>query len=194
MAEVFHHPRIYKFLHVPVQAASDRVLDVMKREYTCADFRHVTDFLKEKVPGITIATDIICGFPTETPEEFEETLDLIRDYQFAIVNISQFYPRPGTPAARMARVHTAEVKRRSRAITDLFNSFNPYATKVGQKQRVLVTEVSADGKYWVAHNEFYEQVLVPKRPEYLGKMVDVIIKETGRFYLIGEVSEESLVQ
>jgi len=56
-----------------------------------------------KVPGMTIATDIICGFPTETEEDFEETLELIREFKFPIVNISQFYPRPGTPAARMKR-------------------------------------------------------------------------------------------
>ena len=65
------------------------MLEVMKREYTAAEFRHVVEFLRERVPGITIATDIICGFPTETEDEFEQTLDLVRDYMFHVVNISQ---------------------------------------------------------------------------------------------------------
>ncbi|KAK2557791.1 Threonylcarbamoyladenosine tRNA methylthiotransferase [Acropora cervicornis] len=77
MAKILSHPRVYSFLHVPVQSASDSVLADMKREYCADDFRNVVDFLKEKVPGVTIATDIICGFPTETWEDFQETVDLV---------------------------------------------------------------------------------------------------------------------
>ena len=61
MAKILNHPRVYAFLHVPVQAASDHVLYDMKRKYTCAEFNQVVDYLIEHVPGITIATDIICG-------------------------------------------------------------------------------------------------------------------------------------
>jgi threonylcarbamoyladenosine tRNA methylthiotransferase CDKAL1 len=68
MAKILNHPRVYSFLHVPVQSGSDSVLMDMKREYCSDDFRQVVDFLKERVPGITIATDLICGFPTETDE------------------------------------------------------------------------------------------------------------------------------
>jgi threonylcarbamoyladenosine tRNA methylthiotransferase CDKAL1 len=89
LVPVFMHPRVYRFLHVPVQAASDRVLAAMKREYTRADFCDVVDYLREHVPGITIATDVICGFPTETAEEFDETLALLAQYEFPVVNISQ---------------------------------------------------------------------------------------------------------
>jgi threonylcarbamoyladenosine tRNA methylthiotransferase CDKAL1 len=63
----------------------------------------------QQVPGLTIATDIICGFPTETAEDFEQTLALVREYQFPVLFINQFYPRPGTPAAKMPRVPTNEV-------------------------------------------------------------------------------------
>ena len=78
-----------------VSAASDTVLEDMKREYTCAEFSRVVDFLRAKVPGITIATDIICGFPTETEDDFEETLELIKKYKFPSLFINQFFPRPG---------------------------------------------------------------------------------------------------
>jgi threonylcarbamoyladenosine tRNA methylthiotransferase CDKAL1 len=109
MAKILSHPRVYSFLHIPVQAASDKVLRDMRREYTCAEFKRVVEFLRERVPGLTIATDIICGFPTETAEDFEETLALVRQYQFPVLFINQFYPRPGTPAAKMPRVPTNEV-------------------------------------------------------------------------------------
>ena len=68
MAKILNHPRVYAFLHVPVQSGSDYTLFEMKREYTIEDFCHVVDFLRARVPGISIATDIICGFPTETEE------------------------------------------------------------------------------------------------------------------------------
>lgn len=66
--------------------------------------------LDSSVPGITIATDIICGFPTETEEDFQETMKLCREYKFPSLFINQFYPRPGTPAAKLTRIPTKEVR------------------------------------------------------------------------------------
>lgn len=114
MAKILRHPRVYSFLHVPVQSASDSVLMDMKREYCQADFRHVTDFLKERVPGVTIATDVICGFPTETEDDFEETMKLVEEYKFPSLFINQFFPRPGTPAAKMPRIPAQLVKQRTK--------------------------------------------------------------------------------
>jgi threonylcarbamoyladenosine tRNA methylthiotransferase CDKAL1 len=106
IAECLNHPRMYSFLHVPVQSGSDAVLGRMVREYSAGDFATVCDEMLKRVPGLQLATDIIVGFPGETEEEFEDTMELLRKYRFAVCNISQFYPRPGTPAARMPRVPT----------------------------------------------------------------------------------------
>mmetsp|Transcript_4502 Transcript_4502/g.3717 ORF Transcript_4502/g.3717 Transcript_4502/m.3717 type:complete len:101 (-) Transcript_4502:720-1022(-) len=70
IAKVLNHPRVYSFIHIPVQAGNNTVLDKMNREYHVEEFEHVCDYLLEKVPKLTIATDIICGFPEETDEEF----------------------------------------------------------------------------------------------------------------------------
>lgn len=75
-------------MHIPVQAGSNKVLEDMNREYTVEEFEQVCDFLIKNVPKITIATDIICGFPGETDDHFEETLNLVRKYKFPVVNIS----------------------------------------------------------------------------------------------------------
>ncbi|KAJ6794506.1 threonylcarbamoyladenosine tRNA methylthiotransferase [Iris pallida] len=78
----------------------------MNREYTMSDFRTVVDTLNKLVPGMQIATDIICGFPGETVKDFEQTIGLIKENKFSRVHISQFYPRPdhsGTPATRMKK-------------------------------------------------------------------------------------------
>ncbi|KAK7485362.1 hypothetical protein BaRGS_00023461 [Batillaria attramentaria] len=187
MAKILNHPRVYSFLHVPVQSASDSVLMDMRREYCCADFKHVVDFLRERVPDVNIATDIICGFPTETEKDFEETLELVRQYKFASLFINQFFPRPGTPAAKMPRIPPPEVKQRTKVLSELFRSYHPYTHKLGQKQQVLVTEVSHDKQYYVAHNKSYDQVLVPKDEDLMGKMVEVEIVETGKHFMKGRL-------
>ncbi|XP_051050460.1 threonylcarbamoyladenosine tRNA methylthiotransferase [Phodopus roborovskii] len=186
MAKILNHPRVYAFLHIPVQSASDSVLMDMKREYCVADFKRVVDFLKEKVPGITIATDIICGFPGETDQDFQETLKLVEEYKFPSLFINQFYPRPGTPAAKAEQVPAHVKKQRTKDLSRVFHSYNPYDHKIGERQQVLVTEESFDSKFYVAHNRFYEQVLVPKNPEFMGKMVEVDIYESGKHFLKGQ--------
>uniref|UniRef100_A0A8D0KTB3 tRNA-t(6)A37 methylthiotransferase n=1 Tax=Strix occidentalis caurina TaxID=311401 RepID=A0A8D0KTB3_STROC len=193
MAKILSHPRVYAFLHIPVQSASDSVLMDMKREYCVADFKQVVDFLKEKVPGITIATDIICGFPGETDEDFQETMKLVEQYRFPSLFINQFYPRPGTPAAKMHQVPAAVKKQRTKDLSQLFHSYNPYDHKVGERQRVLVTEESFDSNYYVAHNPFYEQVLVPKDPLLMGKMVEVNIYEAGKHFMKGKPVSDARV-
>nr|KAF6504335.1 CDK5 regulatory subunit associated protein 1 like 1 [Rousettus aegyptiacus] len=130
MAKILNHPRVYAFLHIPVQSASDTVLMEMKREYCVADFKRVADFLKEKVPGITIATDIICGFPGETDQDFQETVKLVEEYKFPSLFINQFYPRPGTPAAKMDQVPAQVKKQRTKDLSQVFHSYNPYDHKV----------------------------------------------------------------
>ncbi|XP_007197210.2 threonylcarbamoyladenosine tRNA methylthiotransferase isoform X1 [Balaenoptera acutorostrata] len=193
MAKILSHPRVYAFLHVPVQSASDSVLVDMKREYCVADFKRVVDFLKDKVPGITIATDIICGFPGETDEDFQETVKLVEEYKFPSLFINQFYPRPGTPAAKMEQVPAQVKKQRTKDLSQVFHSYNPYDHKIGERQRVLVTEESFDSKFYVAHNRFYEQVLVPKNPTFMGKMVEVNVYESGKHFMKGQPVSDAKV-
>lgn len=180
-------PKVYGFLHVPVQSGSDSVLAEMKREYNCKDFEQVVNVLRKRVPGVTIATDIICGFPTETEADFEETMKLCAKYKFPSLFINQFFPRPGTPAARMERIPANLVKTRTKRLTDLFNSYEPYAHRVGETHTVLVTEISHDRKYYVGHNKFYEQVLLPMKENLLGTSVSVRVVSATKFSVFGEL-------
>ena len=190
MAKILDHPKVYKFLHVPVQAGSDSVLSAMKREYDSDDFCRVVNILRQKVTGgLTVATDIICGFPTETDQDFQETLALCKKYKFPSLFINQFYPRPGTPAAKMKRVATnKEVKQRTKILTEFFYSYEPYKNNLGNVyEEVLVTDISHDQQHYVGHNEYYEQILLPKDENIMGKLVQVKILETTKFSMIGEV-------
>lgn len=144
-------------------------------------------YCSNRVPGITIATDIICGFPTETEADFEETMTLCKKYEFPSLFINQFYPRPGTPAAQMQRIPANLVKTRTKRLTDVFNSYEPYANRVGQEYIALVTDISHDKKYYVGHNKFYEQILLPMKENLLGKSVRVRITSVTKFSMHGEL-------
>ncbi|VAH32508.1 unnamed protein product [Triticum turgidum subsp. durum] len=189
IASVLRHPCVYTSLHVPVQSGSDAVLKAMNREYTVSEFRMVVGTLCELVPGMQIATDIICGFPGETDEDFVETVNLIKEYQLPQVHISQFYPRPGTPAARMKKVPSIEVKKRSRELTSVFEAFSPYEGLKGKVERIWITEIATDGVHLVGHTKGYIQVLVIAPDSMLGTSADAKITSVGRWSVFGEVIE-----
>lgn len=191
ISKILKHPKVYSFLHIPVQSGSDKVLFDMKREYTRSDFEDIVDYLKEKIPNINIATDIICGFPTETKEDFYDTMSLCQKYKFSILFINQFFPRQGTPAAKMNQVPSKEIKNRTKTISDFFQSYEPYNTKIGETQDVLVTEIAHDKKHYVAHNSYYEQVLIPMKKEYMGEILKVKIISASKHSMKGEPLNEN---
>lgn len=117
----FESDKVYKFLHVPVQSGSDRVLHDMKRGHTEATFRDLVKKFREKFERFTISTDVIVGFPTETEEDFGQTLSLLKETRPDVVNLSRYSQRPGTPAAEMDQIDVAEVKRRSKIVFELTN-------------------------------------------------------------------------
>merc|ERR1740121_2804287 len=99
IVEALNRPNVHAFMHIPVQSGSDKVLSAMRREYTVAEFSHLADRLKAGVPDLFLLTDIISGFPAESEEDWQQTMALARKYRFHGLHLSQFYARPGTPAA-----------------------------------------------------------------------------------------------
>ncbi|KAI5695002.1 hypothetical protein M8J75_009321 [Diaphorina citri] len=172
-----------------LQSGSDQVLADMRREYTRAEFIHVVQFLSERVPGLTIATDIICGFPTETEADFNLTMSLCEEFRFPSLFINQFFPRPGTPAAKLPLIPAQEVKKRTKRLTDLFQSYSPYSHLLGTIQGVLVSDEAHDSINYIAHTKSYIQVIVPKLDTILGTWVRVVIVQTRKHCLIGELLE-----
>ncbi|KAF6143655.1 hypothetical protein GIB67_004184 [Kingdonia uniflora] len=138
---------------------SNSILTTMNREYTMGKFRTVVHTLYELVPEIQIVTDIICGLPSKTEEDFAQTLDLIRDYKFPQVQISQFYPRPRTPAAGMKKVPSNIVKKRSRELTSIYESFTPYEGIEGRVGRIWITKIATDGVHLVVIQRDRENIM-----------------------------------
>ena len=196
MIKILNHPNVYSFIHIPVQSGSNAVLDKMLREYTIEEFNYLCDKFLDGVPNITIATDIICGFPTEKRENFQETLNLVEKYKFPVINISQFYPRPGTVAAKWKKIDTKEVHYRSKALDELFNSYSNYKHLLNTEQRVWVHDTNEEAKnkkenMMVAHNKSYVKVLIPKDEELYGKELLVKIKEVSKWHCVGEIIDKN---
>jgi threonylcarbamoyladenosine tRNA methylthiotransferase CDKAL1 len=190
VARILRHPQVFEFLHVPVQSGSDEVLRNMKREYTREDFCALVDILRDEVPHVTIATDIICGFPYEADEDHADSVSLIEKYMFPIINISQFYPRPGTPAARMTKVPTKIVKARSSEITRVFESYTTNEYLLGQVVHVwfdLPDESSMKHKQSVGHTKNYTKVIVPMTEDIGGQQRRVKITSIHKWDVRGEI-------
>ena len=183
LAAILNDPRVFKFLHVPVQAGSNAVLRAMRREYTREEFERVASFLKRKVPGIYFSTDIICGFPGETEADFEETLTLIAKHQFVAVHISQFYARPGTPAARMKQIATSVKKDRSRRLTALTRSFVRHEHLRGSVQHVWVGQEKAPSGEMVGHTACYVKVLLPFDASLVGRRCVARVVEVAKWHV-----------
>ncbi|HOV82189.1 MAG TPA: tRNA (N(6)-L-threonylcarbamoyladenosine(37)-C(2))-methylthiotransferase [Methanothrix sp.] len=120
MIEVLQGSKVFRFLHIPLQSGSNEVLERMGRRYTAQDFSDIVKALRSSVPDISVNTDVICGFPGETEEDFQETVKLVEAVQPDKVNVTRFSPRPGTAAARLYDMPDRIKKDRSRQMTALW--------------------------------------------------------------------------
>jgi len=119
LIEIFKSEKMLRFLHVPVQSGSDKVLREMRRDYSVDDFSVIVKEFRKVIPEIYISTDIIVGYPSETEEDLQCTAGMLKELRLGVVNISRFGPRPGTPAAGMKQLSREEIKRRSMVLHGL---------------------------------------------------------------------------
>jgi tRNA A37 methylthiotransferase MiaB len=161
LIDVLKHPNMFRFLHLPVQAGSDNVLLDMKRGYRVAMFKQLVQKLTRAIPDITIATDIIVGFPTETQEDFEQTVRLIEETKVPVVNISKFYPRPNTPAAKLNLLPTHIVKERSTRLKKVCETIakERNASFIGKELSVIIDEPGKKQGSMIARADNYVQVI-----------------------------------
>ncbi len=160
----FSSEKIFKFLHIPVQSGNDQVLRSMNRYYKIADFKKIVREFRKVYPEITIATDIICGFPGETEKQFDDSLRLIEEIKPGVLNISRFWPRPGTEAENMKQHPSWLTKERSKQLTKLFNQIASEENKkwVGWEGKILIDEKGKNSTC-IGRNDFYRPVIVKGR-------------------------------
>ena len=184
--DLFKDERLYRFFHLPVQSGNDRILRLMGRKYSSDEFRELVRRIRKRYPDALIETDVIVGFPTETWEEFLDTVRLIEELQIDVVNISRFSPRPGTPAATFrGQISSNEKKKRSKYITEVHEkvSLERYRKYVGRKERVLLLEKGMRG--WnKGRLQNYRLVFI--KGGTLGDFNEVLITDVNPRHLIGE--------
>jgi tRNA A37 methylthiotransferase MiaB len=187
LIEAYKSDKVFKFLHVPVQSGDDEILKRMGRQYNVNDFRKLIRKFRENHPLVSISTDIICGFPGETDEQFNASLSLIEESKPDVLNISRFWPRPGTKAASMDGQHHGRVtKERSRRLASLWKnlSFERNLRWKNWEGEVLVDEKGKFGGS-IARNFAYKPIVL-KEKVTIGDFVNIRVTEASRGYLIGE--------
>ena len=182
----FESSKVFKFLHVPVQSGSNQVLNDMKRGHTEQTFRDITQKFRKKFDKFTISTDIIVGFPTETEEDFEQTLKLLEETKPDIVNLSRYSQRPGTDAAEMNQIDVIEVKRRSKIAYELINKISEENNRnwIGWEGQVTFDE-EHEGQIR-GRNFAYKPIFVKEKPR-IGQISNVKIIDTTTHSLIGQI-------
>jgi len=191
LIDIYKHDKIFKFLHLPVQSGNDDILRLMKRKYFASDFKAIVNSFREEIPEITISTDIICGFPTETFEQFQDSVNLIKEIKPDVLNISRFWPRPFTEAEKMEQLSGEETKKRSRLLTSTFEwlAFEKNKKWREWKGKILIDEKGKENT-WVGRNFAYRPVIIESSDFLLGKKLNVKIINTTKHDLRGVVINE----
>jgi MiaB-like tRNA modifying enzyme len=187
--DIMQHPKIFKFVHIPVQAGSNSELKRMQRGHTVEDFIDLTTALRTTIPDITISTDIIVGFPEETDDEFQASVNLIKKIKPDVLNISRFASRPGTKAAIMPhQIHGRDSKERSRVLTEEFKKIakeNKHKW-LNKKQKIIIDEKD---KANMGRNDYYVPVAI--EGDYpLGTILEVQIIDSTTHCLKGKVIKQ----
>ncbi len=191
MAVHANQMKLMPYLHLPFQAGSDRILAAMNRKHTADDYRRVIERLRSARPDIALSTDVIVGFPGETDDEFEATLEMTREMKFAQAFSFKYSPRPGTPAAKMDDQVSEEVKserlqRLQSLLAQFQTSFNTNC--VGRKMLVLFDRQGKAPGALVGRSPYLQPVHVEGDLSLLGSIKSVEISSASTNVLHGVIS------
>ena len=185
--EIYKSPKMFKFLHVPLQSGNDEILTKMRRNYNVEDFKEMINKFRREIPNLSFSTDIIVGFPGETVDQFNDSLDVIKELRPEVLNISRFMARPRTESYYMKdKVEGGASKDRSRIVTDIFHNISRMNNEkwFNWEGEIIIDEKGKDDS-WIGRNFAYKQVIV--NGDYkLGQIVKVKVTNTTIFDLRAE--------
>jgi tRNA-2-methylthio-N6-dimethylallyladenosine synthase len=187
------HQNICKYIHLPVQSGSNRILEAMNRQHTREEYFELIDNIKNIIPDCAISQDMITGFPTETEQDHQDTLSLMEYVKYDFGFMFAYSERPGTLAARKLADDIPEEtkKRRLKEIIDLQQKHGLYRTKqhVGKIEEVLIEGTSKKSDaHWMGRNTQNTVVVFPKENYQIGDFVNVKINDCTSATLIGEAT------
>ena len=176
-------------LHLPIQSGSDKVLKDMNRHYDIEKYMYIVDKVKQTRPDISLSTDIIVGYPTETEEDFEKTLDIVKKVRYDSAFTFIFSPRPNTPAAKLKEIDDSILKDRFNRLTDLMNSIQleNHEGTIGNRYEVLVESYNETEHTLEGRNPYGRLVVFEGDREDIGKIVEVEIEKINTFTSFGRM-------
>ena len=181
-----------KSIHLPVQAGSNRILKLMNRKYTREDYFAKVDLLRKHIPDISITTDIMVGFPTETEEDFLDTVDLVKRVNYAGAFTFVYSRRKGTPADKMdGQIEEAVSKRRIMQLIDIQNTANREQSKqyLGKTIEILCEDFDDKKQMYIGRDTYGRMAYFKSLNNRIGEFVQVKITKTGGMSLLGEICE-----
>jgi tRNA-2-methylthio-N6-dimethylallyladenosine synthase len=182
-------PKVMPHIEVPIQAGEDEVLENMRRGYTVEDYRKLINQIREIIPGVSIATDIIVGFPGETQEQFQKTHDLLEELRLDVAHLARYSTRPGTVADRRLQddVPEEEKMRRFRLLEDLQESIVAEINSgfLGETEEILIEE-EVKGR-WKGRTRTNKLVFVESQNDLRGQLLPAQITWTGPWSMQGRL-------
>jgi tRNA-2-methylthio-N6-dimethylallyladenosine synthase len=186
------NPKACKHIHLPLQAGSTRILDLMKRTYTREEFVTLAKRLRETIPGLALTTDIIVGFPTETDAEYEETLEVMREVEFDAAFMFAYSERKGTPAAKLYPDDISDETKSARMVRLVEMqrqiSYQRNQAHLGQVFEVMVEGPAKKREQLMGRNDGNKIVVFSDNVAQPGDLVNVRINEVTPNTLIGELA------
>ena len=186
------YPNIMPYIHLPLQSGSNRILKLMGRRYTKEKYLELFSKLKTALPYSSITTDIIVGFPGETEEDFQDTLDIVNTCKFDSAFTFIFSPRKGTPAEKM--IDNVPLEEKNNRLQRLNELVNKYSNEANQKYLNKVVPVLIEGtsekdeNMLMGYTDTMKLVNVKGEKDYIGQIIDVKIKEIKTWSMDGEIA------
>ena len=193
-AEIINNSdNFFRFLHIPIQSANNRVLGLMRRQYGSEMIYKTFNYLKDNIKDLTLSTDIICGFPSESEEEFADSLKFIEDIKPGVLNISRFWPRPGTDAAKMKQFYNQVMIKRAAKLRELFNNIAEQENRkwIDWHGEAIYDEIGKE-KSMILRNRSYKQIIIKEKDRHkkdlkLGDKIKVKINNVTSYDLRAKI-------
>ncbi len=184
--DAMKHPKVYDFIHLPVQSGSDKVLSDMRRGHNISQYKEIVSKFKKEIPDITLAVDIIVGYPTESDDDFDKTVELLRQIKPSLIHLSKYQHRIGAISSSLKEIPPKVMKERSKFLSEIKEEITKEENVefLDSIQNVLVVEKGSKGGY-IAKTNNYIPVIV--HDVELGTFVDVKITEATSTYLKSEL-------
>ena len=188
LIEAYKSDKVYKFLHLPIQSGSNKILKDMRRPYTIEEAKNIITKFRKEFPNITIATDIITGYPTETNKDHELTKQFIQEIKPDVLNLSKFSKHKHTPAENLKDLPIETINRRNQETMRLHRdtALENKNKFLNQETKVLMNKKISKNLY-EARDENYNIVLINSNYNILGKILNIKITQLGVHHMIGEL-------